>query len=104
MGSPLRCAGAAWPRTLELTCLPPAYDKPSHSPLRPVAGRISTTPCGGCPDAVNPISDEEPRAVMSAGEERFERLRRRVGFVLAPLVFAALLLAPLEGLKPEAHR
>lgn len=44
------------------------------------------------------------RQTLSAGEERFERVRRRVGFVLAPLVFAALLLAPLEGLKPEAHR
>ncbi len=44
------------------------------------------------------------REVISAGEERFERLRNRAGFVLAPFVFAALLLAPMEGLKPEAHR
>jgi sodium-dependent dicarboxylate transporter 2/3/5 len=42
--------------------------------------------------------------VITAGEERFERWRRRTGFVLAPLVFALLLLAPLDGLKPEAHR
>ncbi|HEX8359013.1 MAG TPA: DASS family sodium-coupled anion symporter [Longimicrobium sp.] len=45
-----------------------------------------------------------PREVISAGEQRFERLRNRAGFFLAPLVFAALLLAPMEGLKPEAHR
>jgi solute carrier family 13 (sodium-dependent dicarboxylate transporter), member 2/3/5 len=44
------------------------------------------------------------REVISAGEERFELLRRRTGMVLAPLVFAALLLAPLGGMKPEAHR
>jgi solute carrier family 13 (sodium-dependent dicarboxylate transporter), member 2/3/5 len=44
------------------------------------------------------------REVLSAAEERFERLRRRAGLVVAPLAFAALLAAPLEGLKPEAHR
>lgn len=44
------------------------------------------------------------REVITAGEERFERLRRRAGFVLAPLAFAALLAAPLGGLTPEAHR
>ena len=31
-------------------------------------------------------------------------MRRVVGFVLAPTVFVALLLLPLGGLKPEAHR
>ena len=41
---------------------------------------------------------------LSAGEERFERIRHRVGMIAAPLVFVALLLAPLDGLKPEAHR
>lgn len=45
-----------------------------------------------------------PPEVISAGEQRFERLRNRAGFFLAPLVFAALLMAPFEGLKPEAHR
>ncbi|HEU0052609.1 MAG TPA: hypothetical protein VFQ39_05505, partial [Longimicrobium sp.] len=44
------------------------------------------------------------REVLTAAEERFERLRRRVGMVAAPLAFAALLIAPLGGLKPEAHR
>lgn len=42
--------------------------------------------------------------VLTSGEERFERIRQRAGFIVAPLVFIALLLAPLDGLKPEAHR
>lgn len=41
---------------------------------------------------------------ITEGEARFERVRRVVGFVLAPVVFVVLLLLPLEGLKPEAHR
>ena len=45
-----------------------------------------------------------PREVLSAREERFEQLRRRVGAVLAPLVFAALLLLPMPGLSGPAHR
>ena len=54
--------------------------------------------------AFPPASPTPGREVISAGEERFERLRCRTGLVLAPLVFAALLLAPLGGMKPEAHR
>jgi sodium-dependent dicarboxylate transporter 2/3/5 len=46
----------------------------------------------------------ETREVLSAGEERFERLRNRAGVVVAPLVFVALLWMPMDGLKPEAHR
>jgi len=42
--------------------------------------------------------------VLSERELRFERARRRVGAVLAPLAFAAILAAPLGGLRPEAHR
>ncbi|HYP53951.1 MAG TPA: SLC13 family permease [Pyrinomonadaceae bacterium] len=42
-------------------------------------------------------------AVLSEPESRFERARRAVGLVLAPLVFFALFFAPLAGLKPEAH-
>lgn len=49
-------------------------------------------------------SPTEPREVLSAGEQRFERVRRRLGVVLAPLVFLTLLTAPLNGLSPEAHR
>jgi sodium-dependent dicarboxylate transporter 2/3/5 len=45
-----------------------------------------------------------PVEAVTEAEERFERARRIVGLTLAPLVFVALLLLPLEGLKPEAHR
>ena len=41
---------------------------------------------------------------ISPAEARFERWRRAAGFVLAPLAFAVLMLLPLPGLKPEAHR
>ena len=37
-------------------------------------------------------------------EARFDRVRARVGFVLAPLLFIGLLLLPLPGLSPQAHR
>ena len=42
--------------------------------------------------------------VLSKGEARFEHVRQRAGLVLAPLVFIALLLAPMPGVSPEAHR
>ena len=50
--------------------------------------------------------NEQPLAVeqISEAEARFERRRRAAGFVLAPAAFAALLILPLPGLKPEAHR
>jgi solute carrier family 13 (sodium-dependent dicarboxylate transporter), member 2/3/5 len=41
---------------------------------------------------------------LSAGEQRFERARRRVGLVLAPALFLAILLLDLPALSPEAHR
>ncbi|HZH33101.1 MAG TPA: SLC13 family permease [Pyrinomonadaceae bacterium] len=40
---------------------------------------------------------------ITEGEARFERVRRIVGLVLAPVVFITLLLLPLPALKPEAH-
>ncbi|HEV7903554.1 MAG TPA: anion permease, partial [Pyrinomonadaceae bacterium] len=46
----------------------------------------------------------EPVEAISDAEARFERVRRVVGLVLAPAVFVVLLLLPLPGLKPEAHR
>jgi len=51
-----------------------------------------------------PVSAAPETGTISDGEERFERARRRAGVVLAPLAFAALLAAPLGGLRPEAHR
>ena len=41
---------------------------------------------------------------ISEAEARFERWRRVAGLVVAPAVFVVLLLLPLTGLKPEAHR
>jgi sodium-dependent dicarboxylate transporter 2/3/5 len=41
---------------------------------------------------------------LSEAEERFERGRRIVGAVAAPIVFIAMLLIPMPALKPEAHR
>jgi sodium-dependent dicarboxylate transporter 2/3/5 len=38
------------------------------------------------------------------GSQRFERARRTAGFIAAPLVFAAILLTPFEGLGTEPHR
>jgi len=45
-----------------------------------------------------------PMEVLSPGELRFERVRRRAGIFVAPAVFIGLLLLPMPGLKPEAHR
>jgi len=41
---------------------------------------------------------------LSAGERRFESVRRRIGHVAAPLVFLALLALPMPTLEPRAHR
>ncbi len=41
---------------------------------------------------------------LSAGEERFERIRRTTSLFLGPALFVAVLLAPLGGLSPGAHR
>lgn len=41
---------------------------------------------------------------LSRGEQLFENWRRRGGFWLAPLAFAAVWLWPLPELSPEAHR
>lgn len=42
--------------------------------------------------------------VMSAGELRFEWWRKRLGLVLAPVVFATLWVLPVPGLDGPAHR
>jgi sodium-dependent dicarboxylate transporter 2/3/5 len=43
-------------------------------------------------------------AKLSPAEERFERTRRTVGFVLAPALFLLILGASFPSLTPEAHR
>jgi sodium-dependent dicarboxylate transporter 2/3/5 len=46
----------------------------------------------------------EPRATLSAGEQRFDRLRQQAGFVLAPALFLIIWFVPLPGLSEPAHR
>ena len=41
---------------------------------------------------------------VTEAEARFDRARRVAGLFLAPTVFLVLLLLPMPGLKPEAHR
>lgn len=41
---------------------------------------------------------------LAALEARFDRRRQQAGWVLGPAVFVLLLLLPLPGLTPEAHR
>jgi solute carrier family 13 (sodium-dependent dicarboxylate transporter), member 2/3/5 len=51
-----------------------------------------------------PLPETSAQPLISEGEARFERLRRRAGIVLAPLSFVVLLVVPMPGLSPEAHR
>jgi sodium-dependent dicarboxylate transporter 2/3/5 len=46
---------------------------------------------------------DEQSGRLSAAEERFERGRRTLGLALGPLLFALVLLLPLD-LEPEQHR
>lgn len=41
---------------------------------------------------------------LSAAERRFEFVRRRLGFILAPALFTLVLLLPFSTLSPQAHR
>jgi sodium-dependent dicarboxylate transporter 2/3/5 len=41
---------------------------------------------------------------LSDAEERFERARKSVGLIAAPIVFVVMLLIPMPALEPEAHR
>jgi sodium-dependent dicarboxylate transporter 2/3/5 len=41
---------------------------------------------------------------ISAAEARFEAWRQRAGFVLAPIIFIALLFSPMPSLSPQAHK
>jgi sodium-dependent dicarboxylate transporter 2/3/5 len=47
--------------------------------------------------------DDEFALAYSPAEERFESLRRRSGFLLAPAAFLLVQLLPLPGLSAEAH-
>lgn len=49
-------------------------------------------------------SSATPTEGWTRVEERFDRIRRRVGAVLAPAAFLVTLLVPLPGLSDEAHR
>lgn len=46
----------------------------------------------------------EVRAVLSEGEEAFERWRRRIGLLVAPLIFLLLWWLPVTGLSTAAAR
>ena len=46
--------------------------------------------------------DENIRITVSESEARFDALRNRAGFFIAPIVFLAIFFAPL-GLEPAAH-
>ena len=51
-----------------------------------------------------PYASPPPVERLTEAEARFERFRKTAGLVAAPIVFALLLLVPMPGLKPEAHR
>ncbi|HPA17532.1 MAG TPA: DASS family sodium-coupled anion symporter [Verrucomicrobiae bacterium] len=46
----------------------------------------------------------DSEGAVSAVEDQFDRWRRRVGLVLAPVVFGVLWFVPVEGMSGEAHR
>jgi sodium-dependent dicarboxylate transporter 2/3/5 len=45
-----------------------------------------------------------PVEALTPAERRFEQTRRRVGLVAAPLLFLTILLVPMPGLSPQAHK
>jgi solute carrier family 13 (sodium-dependent dicarboxylate transporter), member 2/3/5 len=53
---------------------------------------------------VTDTSDPGKAPAMSAAELRFDQLRARIGAFAAPIVLLGLLLVPMPGLSPEAHR
>jgi len=64
---------------------------------RPAAGKVQADV-----DRIDRI--EGLAAATSLAEQRFDRVRQRVGFVLGPLALVAGLLAPAGDLSWEAHR
>jgi len=53
--------------------------------------------------ALQALGELSPQEVLSPAEERFERIRRRSGFVIAPGLFVLFMLLPFEGLSRDAH-
>ena len=43
----------------------------------------------------------EPPETISAGEAKFEAIRKGVGYFLAPAVFLVIFFFPFQDLKPE---
>ncbi|HYD53491.1 MAG TPA: DASS family sodium-coupled anion symporter [Gemmatimonadaceae bacterium] len=64
----------------------------------------STPPLAPAPPHATAGGVDVPLEVLSEREQRFERWRRKAGVVLAPLVFATLLLLPMPALSAPAHR
>lgn len=50
-----------------------------------------------------PMTTTQPVSDSSPAEQRFDRWRRKLGFVLAPAVFLAVLLYPFPSLTRPAH-
>ncbi len=46
----------------------------------------------------------EVKETLTAGEEKFERWRRMVSLFLGPILFLILLIIPMPGISPSAHR
>lgn len=55
---------------------------------------------------VSPLSASDcmAAAALSAGEERFDAIRRTVGLFLGPVALAIVLVWPMPGLSDQAHR
>jgi solute carrier family 13 (sodium-dependent dicarboxylate transporter), member 2/3/5 len=53
---------------------------------------------------IEAVDPRAPQARTSEAEARFDRARARVGLVLAPVTLLGLLLLPMPGLDPAAHR
>src|SRR5690606_9279276 len=72
------------------------FEAPAHLPASHAKARYRA--------CVTDPATSAPAPSKSEVEARFDRLRARVGAVLAPLVLFGLLLAPMPGLEAPAHR
>ena len=55
------------------------------------------------PEASNHCLETVTEAI-SSGEERFDRMRRTISLFFGPLLFVIILVIPMPGLTPQAHR